>query len=91
MCAVAGACAGGPPATLGWFLARIWEGGRWKQLTNAGTVAGTPTTGKRIGILVVAYNAESILTSVLARIPSEIMAKIEQVMVFDDASQDETY
>ena len=48
-------------------------------------------SSKRIGILVVAYNAESTLTSVLGRISPEIMAKIEQVMVFDDASQDETY
>jgi glycosyltransferase involved in cell wall biosynthesis len=44
----------------------------------------------RIGVLVVAYNAESTLTSVLERIPPEIMAKVEEIFVFDDASQDQT-
>src|SRR5688572_4944399 len=44
----------------------------------------------RIGILIVAYNAESTLKSVLARIPAPIMDKIDEVFVFDDASQDRT-
>jgi glycosyltransferase involved in cell wall biosynthesis len=44
----------------------------------------------RIGILVVAYNAETTLRSVLQRIPSDIMAKIEEIFVFDDASTDTT-
>lgn len=45
----------------------------------------------RIGILVVAYNAESTLRSVLKRIPPDIIQKIEEVFVFDDASQDRTH
>ena len=45
----------------------------------------------RIGILIVAYNAESTLRSVLERIPPSIMSKIEEVFVFDDASQDQTH
>src|ERR1041385_4981105 len=45
----------------------------------------------RIGILVVAYNAESTLRHVLARIPASIKSKIEEVFVFDDASQDNTH
>lgn len=45
----------------------------------------------RIGILVVAYNAESTLESVLERIPPDIMAKVEEIFVFDDASHDRTY
>src|SRR3954454_8881668 len=45
----------------------------------------------RIGILVVAYNAESTLRSVLQRIPPPIMAKIDQINVFDDASSDATH
>ena len=45
----------------------------------------------KIGILVVAYNAETTLRSVLQRIPSEIWEKIEEVFVFDDASKDRTY
>src|SRR5688500_14867947 len=45
----------------------------------------------RIGILVVAYNAESTLRSVIARIPAHIMDKVEEIFVFDDASQDSTH
>jgi glycosyltransferase involved in cell wall biosynthesis len=45
----------------------------------------------RIGILIVAYNAEGTLKSVLDRIPSHIMAKIDEVFVFDDASSDRTH
>ncbi len=45
----------------------------------------------RIGILVVAYNAQSTLRSVLRRIPQDIWDKIEEVFVFDDASQDRTF
>ena len=45
---------------------------------------------KKIGILVVAYNAESTLRSVLHRIPAPIWQKIEEVFVFDDSSQDRT-
>lgn len=45
----------------------------------------------RIGILVVAYNAEATLRSVLQRISPEIMAKVEEIFVFDDASPDRTY
>jgi glycosyltransferase involved in cell wall biosynthesis len=44
----------------------------------------------RIGILVVAYNAESTLRSVLHRIPEAIVEKIDEIFVFDDASQDRT-
>src|SRR5258708_6780331 len=49
-------------------------------------------TGKpKIGILVVAYNAETTLRSVLQRIPQAIWDKIEEVFIFDDASKDRTY
>jgi glycosyltransferase involved in cell wall biosynthesis len=44
----------------------------------------------RLAILVVAYNAESTLRNVLERIPSDILAKVEEIVVFDDASQDRT-
>ena len=45
----------------------------------------------RIMILVVAYDAESTLAQVLDRIPPEVLAKVEQIVVFDDASRDSTY
>lgn len=47
--------------------------------------------GKRIGILIVAYNAVTTLSQVLKRIPAPVWANVEQVAVFDDASQDATY
>jgi 2-polyprenyl-3-methyl-5-hydroxy-6-metoxy-1,4-benzoquinol methylase len=46
---------------------------------------------KRIGILVVAYNAVSTLASVLDRIPRDFVARITEVLVCDDHSQDSTY
>ena len=49
------------------------------------------TRGKRVGILVVAYNALTTLAAVLRRIPREVWESIEEVAVFDDASKDETY
>jgi glycosyltransferase involved in cell wall biosynthesis len=49
-----------------------------------------PPAGPRIGILVVAYNAETTLRGVLERIPPGILAKVEEIVVFDDASQDRT-
>jgi glycosyltransferase involved in cell wall biosynthesis len=45
----------------------------------------------RIGILVVAYNAESTLRSVLHRIPEPIVEKIDEIFIFDDASSDDTH
>jgi len=49
------------------------------------------TAKKRIGILVVAYNAATTLAKVLDRIPAEIRSDIEEVIVSDDHSQDSTY
>jgi glycosyltransferase involved in cell wall biosynthesis len=46
---------------------------------------------KRIGILVVAYNAASTLAQVLDRIPRDFVPRIETVLVADDASQDATH
>ncbi len=47
--------------------------------------------GKRIGIFIVAYNALTTLNKVLKRITPEVWRNVEQVAVFDDASQDATY
>lgn len=47
--------------------------------------------GKRIGILIVAYNAVTTLTKVLERIPENVWSNVEEVVVFDDASKDSTY
>lgn len=45
----------------------------------------------RIGIFVVAYNAESTLIDVLSRIPDPVVEKVEEIFVFDDFSTDRTY
>jgi len=45
----------------------------------------------RIGILVVAYNAESTLSTVLDRIPEGFRSEISAVLVADDFSQDATF
>ncbi len=45
----------------------------------------------KIGILVVAYNAETTLRRTLERIPPSIMSKIDEIFVFDDASTDTTH
>ena len=48
-------------------------------------------TKKRIGVLVVAYNAATTLAKTLDRIPDEVRGDIEEVVVSDDHSQDSTY
>lgn len=47
--------------------------------------------GKRIGILIVAYNAVTTLAQVLRRITPQVWQNVEEVVVFDDASPDATY
>jgi glycosyltransferase involved in cell wall biosynthesis len=44
----------------------------------------------KIGILVVAYNAEKTLEAVLARIPSGFIPEISSILIADDASNDST-
>lgn len=46
---------------------------------------------KKIGVLVVAYNAAGTLSQVLDRIPPDFREQIAKVYVSDDASQDETH
>jgi glycosyltransferase involved in cell wall biosynthesis len=46
---------------------------------------------KRVGILVVAYNASSTLPAVLDRIPADVRARVSDVLVCDDHSDDATY
>ena len=47
-------------------------------------------SGKRIGIVVVAYNAETTLVRTLERIPQDFRAQLDEVIVLDDASTDAT-
>jgi len=52
---------------------------------------GPDCFGKRIGILIVAYNAVTTIAQVLKRIPADVWKNVEEVVVFDDASRDHTY
>src|ERR1051326_7194070 len=47
--------------------------------------------GKRIGILIVTYNAMSTITKVLKRITPNVWENVAEIALFDDASQDSTY
>jgi len=46
---------------------------------------------KRIGVLIVAYNAVNTLIPTIDRISPGVMEKIEEIFVFDDHSSDKTY
>ncbi len=50
-----------------------------------------PQGQPRIGVLVVAYNAESTLERTLDRIPHDFRGRISELIVADDASGDDTY
>ncbi len=45
----------------------------------------------KIGILIVAYNAQETLAKVLDRIPLEFSKQIDSILVCDDASTDNTH
>ena len=47
--------------------------------------------GKRVGILIVTFNAVTTLTKVLKRITPNVWRNVEEIAVFDDASQDATF
>lgn len=49
------------------------------------------TTGPRIGVLVVAYNAAETLADTLGRLPESFVERVDHVLVGDDASHDGTY
>jgi 2-polyprenyl-3-methyl-5-hydroxy-6-metoxy-1,4-benzoquinol methylase len=53
--------------------------------------AARASTGPRIGILVVAYNAATTLSATLDRIPVDFRQRISEVIVLDDASHDDTF
>jgi len=64
---------------------------QFRQNTLEETPERANNCGKRIGIFIVAYNALNTLSTVLKRITPEVWRNVEQVVVFDDASQDATY
>jgi len=46
---------------------------------------------KKIAIFIVTYNAVTTLSQVLDRIPEDVWDRVDEVFVFDDSSQDDTY
>jgi glycosyltransferase involved in cell wall biosynthesis len=46
---------------------------------------------KKIAIFIVTYNAVKTLREVLDRIPENVWDRVDEVFVFDDSSQDDTY
>lgn len=51
----------------------------------------TQETTAKVGVLVVAYNAETTLAGVLDRLPDSFRRTVAQVLVSDDASRDSTH
>lgn len=64
---------------------------QFRQNALEDTAERAGNRGKRIGIFIVAYNAITTLSKVLKRITPEVWRNVEQVVVFDDASQDATF
>jgi glycosyltransferase involved in cell wall biosynthesis len=60
-------------------------------IRKVGELFAVPEHRKRIGIVVVAYNAESTLAATLDRIPAEVRKRIDALLICDDASQDKTH
>jgi len=74
--------------------ARVGEVPAGSHASTSPEIDAIPTgavQGKRIGILVVAYNAVTTLASVLRRIPPRVWSEVEEVVVCDDASNDDTF
>jgi glycosyltransferase involved in cell wall biosynthesis len=67
----------------------VGTGLSWNERGNADPLADC--RGKRIGILIVTYNAVTTLAQVLRRITPEVWKNVEEVVVLDDASADATY
>ncbi|MCW2791477.1 MAG: putative glycosyltransferase/methyltransferase [Nocardioides sp.] len=59
---------------------------------RAADVTGTAEPARRrVGVLVVAYNAAGTLAETLSRLPERFAETVDHVLVCDDASSDDTY
>ena len=61
------------------------------RTSKAKLVRNTTAEPLRIGIAVVAYNAETTLLATLERIPVDFRPQIEEIFICDDASADDTF
>jgi 2-polyprenyl-3-methyl-5-hydroxy-6-metoxy-1,4-benzoquinol methylase len=64
---------------------------QFRQNVLQETPARADNRGKRIGIFIVAFNAVTTLNKVLRRITPDVWRNVEEVVVFDDASEDATF
>lgn len=80
-----------PPATPQRLTLPFEPLPQFRQSALEESPARADNQGKRIGIFIVAYNALTTLSKVLKRITPEVWRNVEQVVVFDDASDDATY
>jgi glycosyltransferase involved in cell wall biosynthesis len=64
---------------------------QFRQNALEETPARADNRGKRIGIFIVTFNAITTLNKVLRRITPDVWRNVEQVVVFDDASEDATF
>src|SRR5216684_42114 len=64
---------------------------RAKSARGPRSLSGNDMAHPRIGVLVVAYNAESTLRATLDRVPADFRERIAEVIVLDDASHDDTF
>lgn len=61
------------------------------QAGSASTRSHSASAAKRVGVLVVAYNAATTLARTLDRLPASFVAGVDHVLLADDASQDDTH
>src|SRR5437764_2542617 len=64
---------------------------QFRQNVLEETPARADKRGKRIGIFIVTFNAVTTLNKVLRRITPDVWRNVEEVVVFDDASEDATF
>lgn len=55
------------------------------------TTPKSPSPPLRVGVLIVAYNAAATLARTLDRLPPAFRARVDHILLADDASQDDTY
>lgn len=61
-----------------------------ENVTSLPRLDGVGPERKKIGIFIIAYNAEAHIKATLARIPGAVWDEIEETFVFDDCSTDDT-
>jgi 2-polyprenyl-3-methyl-5-hydroxy-6-metoxy-1,4-benzoquinol methylase len=61
------------------------------EINELGVNLGESRPTGRVGIFVVSFNAVQHLTRTISRIPPEVYEGVEEIFIFDDCSQDDTF